>query len=61
MEELSASTGWMKKVIIGVVGLVVILGIVFAVFGTQSVDGECETEGTETVSPVDIDAESSPF
>lgn len=59
MEEVSPVTSFMKKAVIAIVGLVVVLGIVFAVFASQQpADGECET--TE-VTPADIDAESSPF
>lgn len=59
-EEMSPATSFMKKTVIVIVGLVVVLGIVFAVFSSQQpADGECET--TEEVTPADIDAESSPF
>lgn len=60
MEEgLSPATSFMKKAMMVIVGLVVVLGVAFAVFSSQqSADGECET--TE-VTPADIDAESSPF
>lgn len=60
MEEVTPSTSFMKKAIIGILVLVVVAGIAVAVFGSTGGSEECTTK-SEVVSPADIDAESNPF